>query len=254
MGRGSEMRAEVPRPARHVVVTGASGGLGQACAVAFAAPGVCVGVHYGRNLAGARETARRVEDRGATAYLVEADFRVADAWRAVVDAIGEQSYPLDVLLLNAGLSLPKRIVNMSEEDWDTVLQVNYRSHVALLEACAVNLLRAGSHVLAVASLVGLRGEIGLSAYAASKGALIGLVQDAARRLGPRGICVNAILPGLLRTGITANMSDEQFAAAVGENALGHGSTCEEVARVAVFIATLQNVSGQVFALDSRLRL
>jgi len=243
-----------PSPdARHVLVTGASNGLGRALALAFAAPGVRLGIHYASRAHDANDTAHMAEQRGASVYLSRADFSAEHAWPSLLHDVEEQRLPLDVLVLNAGAARPKRIINMTENDWDAVLNVNYRAHVHLLNALSARRLRHGSHVLVTGSLVGLRGEIGLSAYAASKGALLGFVRDVARRLGPRGICVNAILPGVLRTAMTAGMTDEQFAAAARENALGRGSTCEEIARAAVFITTLRNASGQVFALDSRLR-
>lgn len=235
----------------HVVITGASGGLGRALALAFARPGTRLGIHYATHKDGAEDTARAAEQRGAAAYVVGADFSRDDAWRELVRTVEAQHAPLDVLVLNAGIARPKRIINMSEDDWDAVLTVNFRTNVKLLDAFSAQILQRGSHVLMIASLVGARGEIGLSAYAASKGALLGFVRDAARRLGPRGIHVNAIVPGLLRTAMTANVSDEDFAEAARENVLGQGSTCEEIARAAVFITTLEHASGQVFALDSR---
>jgi len=238
---------------RHVLVTGASSGLGRALALAFAAPGVRLGIHYASRAHDANDTARMAEQRGATVYLSRADFTAEHAWRALLHDVEKQRLPLDVLVLNAGTARAKRIINMTEDDWNAVLNVNYRAHVHLMNALSGRLLRHGSHVLVTGSLVGLRGEIGLSAYAASKGALLGFVRDAARRLGPRGICINGIIPGLLRTNMTAVLSDEDFAEAAAENVLGHGSACEEIARAAVFITTLQNVSGQAFALDSRLR-
>lgn len=236
---------------RHVFVTGASSGLGRALALAFARPGTRLGIQYATRKHGAEDTARAAEHRGAAVYVVGADFSCDEAWRELVRVVEAQHAPLDVLVLNAGIARPKRIINMSEDDWDAVLTVNFRTNVKLLDAFSAQALRRGSHVLAIASLVGMRGDIGLSAYAASKGALLGFVRDAARRLGPRGVHVNAIVPGLLRTPMTANLSDEQFAEAARENVLGHGSTCEEIARAAVFITSLEHASGQVFALDSR---
>jgi len=102
------------------------------------------------------------------------------------------------------------------------------------------------------SLVGLRGEITLSSYAASKGAVHGLVRDSAKKLALKNIHVNEIIPGLLRTAITQNVDDDEFAELVSENVLGRGTTCEEVAKTVVFLTTLKNVSGQSFFLDSRI--
>jgi 3-oxoacyl-[acyl-carrier protein] reductase len=237
---------------RHVLVTGGSGGLGRAVVYAFAHRGALIGVHYSSNAKAAEETAAGARHRGAQTYTVQADFSHADAAETVVRAVQQQKAPLDVLVLNAGVADAARVVNATADQWDHVLTVNYRAHVRLMRVLGSSALRTGSHVVAIGSLVGLRGAIGLAAYAAAKGALLGFVRDAAAHWGTRGILVNGVLPGLLRTAMLGEVDDKTFAGMVAQNVLGRANTCEEVARTIEFISTLKNVSGQMFALDSRL--
>ena len=237
--------------AQHVLVTGASRGLGRAIALAFACKGATIGVHYGHDAAAADETAAAVRHAGAHAYIVHADFVDTSSAIAVADAVRAMRLPLDVLVLNAGVAGVARLVNVTEALWDQVLAVSYRSHVRLVELLD-NSLAPRSHIVAIASLMGLRGAEGLSAYAAAKGALTGYVRDAAVRLGPRGIHVNAVVPGLMHTAMMDVVTEDQYAAMVAENTLGRANTMDEIVRTVTFIASLDGVSGQTFSLDSRL--
>lgn len=237
---------------RHVVVTGASGGLGSACATAFAAPGTILGLHYARRTAAVQSLAENVTRHNAIPYLIQADFCMPDAV-AYAAALIEQAYErLDVLVLNAGISLSSLLLHTGEAEWDNIFTVNYRSQVQLLSRLAETCLGKGSHVIMIGSLAGLRGQKGSSAYAASKAALMGYVSDAAIRYGSSGICVNGILPGWLKTAISGTISEKQFAAAISENVLGRGATCEEIAETLTFLAETQHISGQLLSLDSRI--
>lgn len=186
-------------------------------------------------------------------YVIRADFSVPGAAADAAVEIEHAANRLDVLVLNAGITLNKLLVHTREEEWDAVLAVNYRSPVLLLEHLADTCMVSGSHVIITGSLTGLRGRRGLSAYAASKGALMGYVQDAARRYGKKGIRVNGILPGWLKTAMAGSVSEAQFSQAISENCLGRGATCEEIAAFAVYLAGTKHISGQLFSLDSRLR-
>jgi 3-oxoacyl-[acyl-carrier protein] reductase len=239
---------------RHVVITGASGGLGRAFAAAFSSPHTLIGLHCTPRSANGDFPPAAIEERGAAAYIIQADFNVPGAAAAAAADIRQAAERLDVLILNAGITLNKLLLHIREEEWDTVLAVNYRSQVILLECLADTCMASGSHVIITGSLTGQRGQRGLSAYAASKGALMGYVQDAARRYGEKGICINGILPGWLKTAMTGSMSEEQFSRAISENCLGRGASCEEVAAFAVYLAGTHHVSGQLFCLDSRIRI
>jgi 3-oxoacyl-[acyl-carrier protein] reductase len=236
---------------RHVVITGASGGLGSACAAAFAAPGTVLGLHYAHNIAAIQALAEKCTCSNAIPYLIESDFSMPGAAASAAMIIEQAHAQLDVLILNAGITVNALLVHAAETDWDTLFTVNYRSQVQLISRLAETCLGTGSHVIVTGSLAGLRGQKGSSAYAASKAALVGYVSDAAQRYGSNGICVNAILPGWLKTAITETMTEKQFARAVSENVLGRGATCEEIAAFTTYLAGTKHISGQLFCLDSR---
>ena len=243
---------ESEQPARHVAVTGASRGLGRAIACAFAQPGARIGVHYAHDAAAAAETAQQIRARGAAAYTIHADFSCDDDTCRAAAAISAQQPRLDALVLNAGIAPVLRLAELDPQTWNRVLTVNYRAPVLLTRLLAPAALGAGGHVVMIGSLVGLRGEKGLAAYAAAKGALLGFVRDAAREFGGRRIAVNAVVPGLLPTAMTAHLGEERFARLAGENALGAGTTVAQVAAFIVALTAMPHVSGQVFFLDSRL--
>ena len=238
---------------RHVVITGASGGLGSACAAAFAAPGTILGLHYARQTAKIQVLTEQITCKEATPYVIQADFCVSSDVSAAAALIEQANERLDVLILNAGIAQNSLLVHTAESEWDTIFAVNYRSQVQLLSRLAETCLAPGSHVIVTGSLVGLRGQKGSSAYAASKAALMGYVADAARLYGDRGICVNGILPGWLKTAMTSTVPEEQFERAISENVLGRGADCEEIAAFTKYLAGTKHISGQLFCLDSRRR-
>lgn len=236
--------------ARHVLVTGASRGLGRALALAFACKGATIGIHYAHDADAAGATAASVRRSDAHAYIVRADFADPKATGTVINAVRNTRLPLDVLVLNAGMAGVARLANITDALWDHVLAVNFRSPVRLVENLD-GYMAPRSHIIAISSLVGLRGSVGLSAYAAAKGALLGYVRDAAACLGPRGIHVNAMIPGLMRTAMMTDVPPDEFAVLEAENVLGAAASMAEIARTAVFIASLDGVSGQTFSCDSR---
>ncbi len=235
----------------HILITGAAGGLGCACARAFAAPGVLAGLQYCRS----REKAAMLEadllGRGATPYLIQADFSNLDAAGIVADDVQSRAEILDVVILNAGIAPNALIVRTNENLWDCVFAVNYQTPVRLCRLLAESCLRDGSHVVIVGSLAGLRGRKGAAAYAASKAAITGFAVDAARQFGPRGICVNAVLPGWLETPMTSALPPDQWKTSVAENTLGRPATCAEIAAFIKNLTSCRHISGQVLGLDSR---
>jgi 3-oxoacyl-[acyl-carrier protein] reductase len=237
--------------ARHIVITGASRGLGRALALAFAAPHVLLGLHYGTAAAAARAVANAVHARGARAYLMGVDLTSATAAEQIAAQVRGHGAALDVLVLNAGMVHEAPLVRTSGDEWDRVIDINYRQQARLAQQLGETLLRRGSHLLAVGSLAGLRGGAGVAAYAAAKGALLGFVRAAARRWGARGICVNAILPGILATDMTNDLRSAAARALARENVLGTPATPGEVAAFVVHLCGTRHISGQLFALDSR---
>jgi len=165
----------------------------------------------------------------------------------------EADFPrIDVLVHAAGITRDAMLWKMNADDWRSVLRVNLDSAFYLLSGVAPVMRRAkAGSVILVTSINGERGKAGQSNYAASKAGLIGLGRTAARELGPSGIRVNLIAPGMIRTGMTDTLPADIVERARSEAALGHIGEPDDVARVALFLASdlSRHVTGQVIRVD-----
>ncbi len=227
-----------------VLITGAAGGLGRGLVEAFARDGW-------RVAAGWHRTAPPTETGSIWPVPLEVTDR-AQARQAAAAVVARWGR-LDVLVNNAGIAVDRLLAQTSAADWDRVVGVNLKGVFLCSQAVIRQMVRQrDGHVLNVASFAGRVGARGQTAYAAAKAGVLGLTQALAKEVGASNVRVNAVLPGVLPSPMTAGLPKEvldQFAAA---NALGRLNSVEEVARFIVFLAGLQNVSGQVFQLDSRI--
>lgn len=213
-----------------VLVTGASGGIGQGLARRFAAAGGRVAVHYHQGRAAAEALAAEIDGVAFGANLAEEGERVA-LFATVVDRLG----PVDVLVNNAGLQPVQALVDITGADLHTMLEANVGGPFALLRELAS--ARRPAAVINIASIEALQPAIGHSHYAASKAALLMLTRAAALELGPLGIRVNAISPGLVgRDGIEAEWPEGvlRWRAAAPLDRLG---TPDDIADAALFLAS-----------------
>ena len=224
---------------RAVLVTGASRGIGAAVAHAFAARGDRVAVHY----AASRERAEQVVGSlpGGGHVVVGADLADADAVRAMVDAAAEGLGGVDVLVNNAGVFEPHPIAETSYEEWqrawERTLAVNLVG-AANVTWCAVRHMGDGGRIVNVSSRGAFRGEPGQPAYGASKAGLIAFGQSLARALGPRGISVTAVAPGLTETDMAAEaLAGSKGEARRAESPLGRVASPDDVAAAVIYLAS-----------------
>lgn len=227
-----------------VLITGAAGGLGSALTSAFADAGwqVVAGWHVNS------PTTNRPE-----VTSLQLDVTDTTSVEAAFDLLEAKFRRLDLLINNAGIARDSLVAQMSLADWDAVMEVNLAGAFRCARAALRRMIPVRSgHILNIASFGGLVGRAGQTNYAASKAGLLGLTQALAREAGEHNVQVNAILPGFLRTGLVGNLSEQQLAGHAASNALGRLNDCGEVARFAVALATMRNVSGQIFQLDSRI--
>ncbi len=250
---GSEM-ARLDRPfTRGVLVTGASGGIGRAISLAFAAAGWSVGIHYHRNKTAAEETLTQVVSVGGTGVLYEADIREAHAVQQMLETSCRRMPVPSVFVCNAGIGGSHLLLRQREDDWAEVIATNLTGTFHCLRAMAPPLLaHGGGSIVVIGSYAGLHGSNGQAAYAASKAGLIGLVHSAAIEWGAGNVRVNLLLPGWQKTGLTTEVmpADDNW----NDHALGRPPSREEVARTVVHLAQLNDVSGQVWNCDSRILL
>jgi len=224
------------------VVTGASGGLGGALSAAFAADGWQV--------VGASRSAMEPQPN---LEVVKLDLTRADEIERVFREIIERFGRIDALINNAGVTANTLLAQMSDEDWERVLDVNLRGAFRCSRAVARQMIRQrDGHIINISSFSARNGPVGQTNYAAAKAGLVALTQSLAKELGSRNVRANAIFPGVMPTKMTADFSPEKWKAFEEANALGRINSVDEVARFIVFLAGTQNISGQVFQLDSRI--
>jgi len=244
------MTRSTDKSQKAVLVTGASGGIGRAISLAFAAVGWSVAVHYHRNKAAAEDTLRQVVAAGGAGELYEADICEPHSVRQMVEASSHVVPIPSVFICNAGIGRRSLVLKQREEDWTDVLATNLTGTFHCLRAMAPPLFACGGgSIVVIGSHAGYHGSIGQAAYAASKAGLIGLVKSAAQEWGPQNIRVNLLLPGWQRTGLSEGTMPDS--GGWTDHSLRRPPSIEEVAKTVVHLAQRTDVSGQVWNCDSR---
>jgi len=242
-----------PHKKRVVIVTGASRGLGREIAIRFGRAGERVVVNYITHRSDAESVADEIGRNGGEAVPFQADVKVAAEVEAMIKSIEKRFGALDVLVNNAGITKDGLLVRMTELDWDAVMNTNLKGPFLCIRAVSeIMSKQQNGHVINVSSISGVQGREGQANYSASKAGLIGLTQACARELGRSNIKVNAVLPGYIATDMGEKVSDVIYQRVLRENALNRVSDPEEVADFIYHLSLMNNVSGQVFNLDSRI--
>jgi 3-oxoacyl-[acyl-carrier protein] reductase len=238
---------------KSAIVTGASRGIGRAIAVDLARSGADVAL-VGRDRPALEETAAAVRSArsDARALVLTADVADAGAVEGAVAQTLEAFGRLDVAVANAGQSIDALLLRLKPETLDQVLSVNLKSAFYLCGAVAKPMMKQrGGSIVLVSSIVGLMGNAGQAAYAASKAGLLGLTKSLAKELGSRNIRVNAVAPGLIETAMTEKMPDEARAYLVKQAALGRPGRPEDVSGVVSFLCSeaAGYITGQTLVVD-----
>ena len=237
---------------RAAIVTGGRGGIGAAIALALAQEGCDVAVVDLVADDTAHAVAHGVEAAGRRSALFEADVRDFAAAESVVARTVQAFGRLDILVANAGVTADAMCWKMSEEQWDTVLDVNLKGCFAYARAAAPILReRKSGRMVFVASINGLRGKAGQANYAASKAGVVALGKTLARELGSSGVTVNVVAPGMVRTALTDALPADVVQRAVNESQLGPIATPDDVADAVVFLCSerARHVTGAVLQVD-----
>jgi 3-oxoacyl-[acyl-carrier protein] reductase len=222
---------------RVALVTGASQGIGRACALALAEGGASVAL-AARNQEKLAAVAQEVEARGGQAAAFRMDVAQEDDAKAAVKAALERFGKIDILVNNAGVTKDTLLMRMKRSDWDAVLQTNLSGAFFCTQAVIGSMLKQRwGRVINISSVFGQMGQAGQTNYAASKAGLIGFTMALAREVGSRSITVNAVAPGYIETAMTEGLSAE-LKAKVGEMIpLGRPGTDMEVAHAVRFLAS-----------------
>ena len=173
--------------------------------------------------------------------------------KAVSAAVGALPAPPLLAVNNAGITRDKSLVKMTDEEWDAVIDVNLKGAFHVLRAVAPGMIAAGyGRIVNVVSINGLRGKFGQANYAASKAGLVGLTKTAARELGPKGVTVNAVAPGMVLTEMTLALAPEFRQKALDESVLKKLPEVEDVAAAVLFLLSdaARMITGEVIRVDS----
>ena len=230
------------------LITGAARGIGKAIAMKFASEGADVAfTDLVINEAG-EQTVKDIEAFGHKVKAYASNAASFEETHNVVNRILADFGRIDILVNNAGITKDGLMLRMSEAQWDAVLNVNLKSAFNFIHALTPIMARQrGGSIINMSSVVGVSGNAGQCNYSASKAGLIGLAKSIAKEMGPRGIRANCIAPGFIISDMTNALSEEVRDAWVKQIPLRRGGTPEDVANVAVFLASdlSSYVSGQV---------
>ena len=234
------------------LVTGGSRGIGRACCEALAEQGATVVVNYVKGEAAAREVADAITAKGGTADIAGFDVADSTAVDAAVDTLVKRHGRIDVLVANAGISIDGLLLRLKDEDLDRLFATNVRGAIACARACSRGMMRARwGRIVFMSSVVGEMGNVGQTAYAASKAALLGAAKSIAREYASRNLTVNVVAPGYVDTDMTSSMSAEMKDQLVKFVPLGRTGHAREVAAACVYLASEEAgyVTGQVLRVN-----
>ena len=237
---------------KNALVTGASRGIGRAIALELAKRGAFVVVNYNGSEDAANETVAAIKAAGGDAVSVRCNVSDFTACQEMIESLIKEYKHMDILVNNAGITRDDLLMRMKESDFDAVINTNLKGTFNTIRHLSRYLLkqRAGK-IINISSVSGILGNAGQSNYAASKAGVIGLTKSVARELASRGITVNAIAPGFIKTDMTDVLSDkvkENIAASIPMGKMG---TTEDVAKAAAFLASdgARYITGQVLSVD-----
>ena len=237
---------------KRAIITGGVRGIGLAIARLFAARGADLMITYHGNDEAAAAAEAELKQYGRKVVLSKGDVADENYVKEAVELAKKELGGIDILVNNAGITRDKLMMRMSYDDFMAVVQTNLAGAFNFSKAASRVMMRQKSgRIINLSSVVATHGNAGQANYCASKAGIIGLTLSNARELGKRGITVNAIAPGFIKTDMTAQLSEELFEAAVERISLGRAGEPEDVAKLAAFLASddASYITGQVIGVD-----
>ncbi|RWR46458.1 3-oxoacyl-[acyl-carrier-protein] reductase [Sinirhodobacter ferrireducens] len=219
---------------KSALVTGASGGIGGAIAKALHGAGAKVALSGTR----VEPLEALAAELGEGAYVCPANLSDADSVEALPKAAVAAMGSLDILVNNAGITRDNLFMRMSDEEWQSVLDVNLTSAFRLMRGSLRGMMKARwGRIVSVSSIVGATGNPGQGNYAAAKAGLVGMSKSLAYEVASRGITVNCVAPGFIATAMTEKLNDEQKGKILGQIPAGRMGSAEEIAAAVLYLAS-----------------
>lgn len=233
------------------LVTGASRGIGAATALALAEHGCDVVLNYRASAAKAERVAEQIRALGREVLLVQADVADEEQVTAMFKRIRTEWRPIQVAVLNSGVTADGHLAAMSSGKWQEVISTNLTGVFLTARETTKQMYTGGGSIVLIASTSGIAGRAGQANYAASKGGVISLAKSLSYEVAPRGIRVNVVAPGFIDTDMTRRVPPAHLERALQTIPLGRTGTPAEVARAAVFMASpaASYITGKVLTVD-----
>ncbi|MDI3540576.1 MAG: 3-oxoacyl-[acyl-carrier protein] reductase [Thermosediminibacterales bacterium] len=237
---------------RIAVVTGGSRGIGKAIALELAENGANVVINYSKDSKGAQEVAENIRNKGIDCLTIKANVSSASEVENMVETIIERYGRIDILVNNAGITRDSLLARMKEKDWDDVIDINLKGvYNCTKSVVKIMMKQRWGRVVNISSVVGITGNPGQTNYSAAKAGIIGFTKSCARELASRGITVNAVAPGFIRTDMTDKLRNEIKKELESKIPVGRLGKPEDVAHTVLFLVSSKAdyITGQVINVD-----
>ena len=233
------------------IVTGASKGIGKAIAKIFAQAGTHV-VCVSRTKDDLNILKKEILNDGGSVSIYSCDVSNFDEVEGLIRNTVEEFSKIDIIVNNAGITRDGLIMRMSDEDWNTVIDINLKGTFNAIKAVSRQMMKQRSgRIINISSVVGLKGKAGQANYAASKAGIIGLTKSSSKELASRGITVNCIAPGYIATDMTDQLTDKVKEEIINRIPLGYIGKTDNIAAAALFLASdeAEYITGQTISVD-----
>lgn len=234
------------------IVTGASRGIGREIAITLAGYGAHVVVNYCGSKDKAAEVIEIINENGGKAVAYQADVSDTEAVNRMFEEVLKEFGRIDILVNNAGITRDNLLLKMSEEEFDAVIDTNLKGvYRCLKQAAKIMLKQRSGRIINISSIVGLHGNPGQINYSAAKAGVIGMTKSLAKEIGSRGITVNAVAPGFIKTEMTEQLPEKIKESIVDQIPLRRFGEVPDVAETVAFLASdrASYITGQVICVD-----
>lgn len=234
---------------RNVLITGASRGIGAECAKIFSAAGYRVFVNYNKS---EKEAFKLCDEINAVAIC--ADISKSEDVLNMVEYITKNYGRISVLINNAGIALPQMLItDVSEEEWDSIFNINVKGIFLVTKAVLPSMIyEKEGNIINISSIWGITGGSCEVCYSASKSAIIGFTKALAKEVGPSGVKVNCIAPGVIKTDMNKNLTEEDYEALKEETPLEKIGMPDDIAKAALFLAEQNFITGEIINISGGL--
>ncbi|KGM96967.1 3-ketoacyl-ACP reductase [Clostridium novyi A str. 4552] len=248
---------EIMLTGKNAIVTGSSRGIGKAIAIKLAELGANIILNYRSDVASVEEVIREIESKGVKIIAIQGDISNFEDAKKIVDEAKEKLGSIDILVNNAGITKDTLLMRMKEEDFDKVIEVNLKGVFNCTKNVVPIMMKQRSgRIINISSVVGLSGNPGQSNYAAAKAGIIGFTKSVAKEIATRGITVNAVAPGFIKTDMTDILSDKVKDEIKKNIPLGRIGEGKDIANTVAFLASDMGayITGQVISVDGGMHI